>query len=183
MFTLVTTLALAGALLLCYAGLRHLSDSTTVRGSLQRSGFTSARTTESLTRALPWAELATGVVVVVTFLLTPGLPLRTALAVQSGLFLLFAGYLVLLRIVAPDAPCGCVGDDSPADAVAVLCNALIAGSGLLVLGVLIEAPARAGTAWSGRAASVVLAAVLVVCYLLARSLGRSAGQPPLGGGI
>lgn len=183
MLTLVTIPALAGALLLCYTGLRHLSDSATVRGSLLRSGLASARVTEPLIRALPWAELATGGVVVTTFILTPGLSLWTALAIQTGLFLLFTGYLVLLRVVAPGTPCGCTGGDSAVDTVAMGCNVVIAGSSLFVLGTLITAPALDGTVWSDRAATVVLAAVLMVCYLLAQSQRRSAGYQSVSRGV
>ncbi|MGC5028418.1 MauE/DoxX family redox-associated membrane protein [Micromonospora sp. DT229] len=105
--TLVTVLALGGALLLLVAGVGHAVHPQRVRALLARQALLPSAMQAWAGRLLGAIEVGLALVVVGVVLLAPHLS-AAGYALLAGAYLVLAGYAEVLRRRRPGTPCGCL---------------------------------------------------------------------------
>lgn len=168
--------AVAGGLLLLWAGLGHARAFGRLRASLLAHGLLPGRESRAGAATLVVAEVGVGGAVIAGVLSSlrrsSALPSRLVLPAMVGEALVYTGflaYLAVLRRVRPDAACGCLRGDGPVRAP-VLVRAGVFAAAAAVTAALSSGPTPfvGSLTGLGRLASVsVLVPALVLAVLAA----------------
>ena len=164
---LLVTAAQTGAALLVVSGLRHGRHRSELVHHLRRHRVVPDRAVYPLSHAVPLGSVAVGAAALGLPTLVAGLapaawlPVQRAVAgAQALVYLVFLGYLVLLRVRAPGESCGCLG---AAEGRAGAAIARAAGLAAVTLAAGLAArPVTSVAGWPSR-------------YLLATAIGVLAG--------
>ncbi|MFD2078986.1 hypothetical protein SAMN05421678_102249 [Actinopolymorpha cephalotaxi] len=171
-----SAVAVAGGLLLLWAGLGHARAFGRLRATLLVHRLLPRGGSRAGAAALVVAEVGVGGAVVAGTLSslrrTSALPSRLVLPAMVGEALVYTGFLVyltVLRRTRPDAPCGCLRDDGPVRAPVLIRAGVFAAVAAAAAGLSAgPTPFVESLTGTGRLASVsVLVPALVLAVLTA----------------
>ncbi len=159
----VVAAALGAALLLIAGGVGHVRGAGAFAEVLARQQLVPQRLRRAVAAILGPAEVLLGGAAVAAWL---GVPHRAApaLAMVAGCYVVFGGYLAVMMVRVPSAPCGCFGADGPATplvAARAWLLAGVAGSAAIVVSAISHTPLPARVWLLAPAVLVALAGYLV----------------------
>ncbi len=167
-----SAVAVAGGLLLLWAGLGHAREFGRLRATLLAHGLLPGAERRLGAAALVVAEVGVGGAVVAGVLSSlrraSVLPSRLVLPAMAGEALVYTGfltYLTVLRHIRPGVPCGCLRDDGPVRVPVLVRAGLFATAAGVTAGLSVgPSPFVGSLTGLGRLASV---SVLVPAFVLA----------------
>ncbi|PMR58726.1 hypothetical protein C1A38_23285 [Verrucosispora sp. ts21] len=152
--TLVTVVALGGALLLLVAGVGHVARPQRVRSLLARQALLPSVVRIWTGRLLGATEVGVAVVVLGVVLLVPQLS-TVGYALLAVAYAVLAGYAEVLRRRRPGTPCGCLAGGR-STGLPVVIRALIFAAAAVAAAAAAAATAVAGSVGTAAVAGAVI---------------------------